>query len=202
MSPEETTVEVSLTDEELARLKAVADDPAELLHDAGMDRVLLEEAIAATVDDGSASARSDESDPSSAGEAGPETPIAPVGLLLGFEPVSMGDGEATIEMEAGPEHANPMGTLHGGVVCDLADAAMGTAYATSLDEGESFTTLELGVNFLRPVWDDRLTATASVVSEGRTVGLVECDVTNPDGKLVARLSSTCLTLRGDDAAGR
>ncbi|MFQ5771237.1 MAG: PaaI family thioesterase, partial [bacterium] len=50
------------------------------------------------------------------------------------------------------QHANPMGTLHGGVLCDIADAAMGMAYASTLEQGESFTTLELKINFLKPVW--------------------------------------------------
>jgi uncharacterized protein (TIGR00369 family) len=99
-------------------------------------------------------------------------------------------------------HANPMGTLHGGVLCDIADAAMGSAYGTLLDEGESFTTLELKINFLRPVWDATLTATGRVISRGKTVGLTECDITDEQGRLVARASSTCLTLRGDQAKGR
>jgi uncharacterized protein (TIGR00369 family) len=99
-------------------------------------------------------------------------------------------------MEAGPQHANPMGTLHGGVLCDLTDAAMGMAYAAGLPEGESFTTLELKINFLRPVWSGRLRATARVVRQGQVVGMVECDVHDAEGRLIARASSTCLTLRG------
>src|SRR5207302_9027852 len=76
--------------------------------------------------------------PVAAEEAG-----APVGKLIGFRPVSLEAGKAVFELEAGPQHANPMGTLHGGVVCDVADAAMGVAYASTLADGESFTTLEL-----------------------------------------------------------
>jgi len=95
-----------------------------------------------------------------------------------------------------------MGTLHGGIICDVADAAMGTAYASTLDEGESFTTLELKINFLRPFWSGRLVATAHTVKTGRTIGLVECDVTDPDDRLVARAMSTCMTLRGESSEGR
>jgi len=126
----------------------------------------------------------------------------PVAELVGFTAESVGDGEAVMSFEAGPEHANPMGTLHGGILCDVGDAAMGYAYASTLADDESFTTLELNVNYLRPVWDATLTATGRVVSGGRTVGLVECDVRDEDDRLVARLSSTCLTLRGDQASGR
>ena len=92
--------------------------------------------------------------------------------------------------------------MHGGVLCDLADAAMGYAYASSLAEQETFTTVELKINFLRPVWQTRLTAIGHVVQRGRTLGLVECDVTDAQDRLVARASSTCMTLRDAQAAGR
>ena len=129
-------------------------------------------------------------------------PVAPVGRLVGFRPTVIGAGTAIFELEAGPQHANPMGTLHGGIICDVADAAMGTAYASTLADGESFTTLELKINFLRPFWSGRLVATARTVKTGRTIGLVECDVTDPDGRLVARAMSTCMTLRGESSEGR
>ncbi len=127
---------------------------------------------------------------------------APVARLIGFRPTSIEPGKAVFELEAGPQHANPMGTLHGGVLCDVADAAMGTAYASTLGEGESFTTLELKINFLRPFWSGRLFATARTVKAGRTIGLVECDVTDAEGRLVARAMSTCMTLRGELSEGR
>jgi len=131
-----------------------------------------------------------------------EAPNTPAADLIGFRAVEVGDGTAVFEMEAGPRHANPMGTLHGGILCDIADGAMGVAYSTALGDGESFTTLELKINFLKPVWNARLRATARVVKRGKTVGLVECDVVDEKGSLVARASSTCLTLSGDKAAGR
>jgi len=127
---------------------------------------------------------------------------APVAKLVGFRPTSVEDWKAVFELEAGPQHANPMGTLHGGVLCDVADAAMGVAYASTLADGESFTTLELKINFLRPFKNGILTATARVVKAGRTIGLTECDVTDPDGRLIARAMSTCMTLRGESREGR
>ncbi len=131
-----------------------------------------------------------------------EIPSPPIAKLIGFELVAVEVGRAEFVLEAGPRHANPMGTLHGGVLCDVADAAMGIAYASTLDEGESFTTLELKINFLKPVWNARLTAIGKVVKRGRTVGLVECDITDQDSSLVARASSTCMTLQPEKAAGR
>jgi len=127
---------------------------------------------------------------------------APVADLLGCHPVSFGEGKAVFVMEAGRRHHNPMGTVHGGILCDMADAAMGFAFASTLGPGESFTTLELKINFLRPVFEAKLTAAARVVHRGNTIGLVECDVVNEDGKAVARASSTCSVLRGEAAKGR
>jgi uncharacterized protein (TIGR00369 family) len=88
-----------------------------------------------------------------------------------------------------------MGTLHGGILCDVADAAMGMAFAATLDEGESFTTLELKINFLRPVRNGRLIATGRLVHAGRSIGFLECDVVDEKDELVARASSTCVRLR-------
>ena len=131
-----------------------------------------------------------------------ETPAPPIGRLLGFELVGVEPGQATFLMDAGPQHANPMGTLHGGVLCDIADAAMGIAFASTLAEGESFTTLELKINFLKPVWTAQLTAVGKVVKRGRTVGLAQCDVTDAEGRLVAYATSTCMALAGKMAEGR
>jgi uncharacterized protein (TIGR00369 family) len=131
-----------------------------------------------------------------------ELPPPPVATLIGFRLLSVEPGAAVLDLEAGPQHANPMGTVHGGVLCDLADAAMGIAYASTLEEGETFTTLELKINFLKPVRSGRLVATGRMVKAGHTVGLAECDVSDDKDRLVARASSTCMTLRGEAATGR
>ncbi len=131
-----------------------------------------------------------------------DIPHPPIAQLIGFRIASIKPGEAVIELEAREIHANPMGTLHGGVLCDVADAAMGMAFGATLDEGESFTTLELKINFLKPVWKARLKAVGRVVKQGRTISLIECDVIDEQGSLVARAVSTCMILRGDMAAGR
>jgi uncharacterized protein (TIGR00369 family) len=87
-----------------------------------------------------------------------KTNDVPIARLIGFETKQIGDGRATVTLTAGPQHANPMGTLHGGILCDIADAAMGIAFASTLESGESFTTVELKINFFRPVWNAILTA--------------------------------------------
>jgi uncharacterized protein (TIGR00369 family) len=125
---------------------------------------------------------------------GEQTP-PPIARLIGFVPKSIEPGHAIFEMEVDEGHHNPMGTLHGGIYCDLADAAMGFAYAATLGTGETFTTIELKINFLRAVRRARLTAEARVVKAGSTLGYVECNVKDQAGRLVARASSTCMRLK-------
>jgi uncharacterized protein (TIGR00369 family) len=126
----------------------------------------------------------------------------PIGELLGFRVEEVAGGRAVGSMRAGPHHANPMGTLHGGVLCDLADAAMGMAFVSTLAPDESFTTIALSINFFRPVWQADLRAEGRVVNRGKNVGYVECDVTDQDGKLIAKATSTCVVLRGEHAKQR
>src|ERR1700758_2169475 len=120
----------------------------------------------------------------------------PVARLIGFEAKEITDGRAIVTLAAGPQHANPMGTLHGGILCDIADAAMGIAFASTLAPDESFTTVELKINFFRPVWEARLKAEGKVVRRGSSIGYIECEVTDEQGKLVAKAASTCMVLRG------
>src|SRR6267378_7137180 len=126
----------------------------------------------------------------------------PVARLIGFEAKEIADGRAVVTLAAGQQHANPMGTLHGGILCDIADAAMGMAFASTLGPGESFTTIELKINFFRPVWEAQLRAEGMVVRRGGTIGYVECTITDEMSRLVAKAASTCMVLRGQKAAGR
>jgi uncharacterized protein (TIGR00369 family) len=126
----------------------------------------------------------------------------PIAKLVGLEFIAIELGRSVFELSAGPQHANPMGTLHGGIICDLADAALGMAMATTLEDDESFTSLDLTTKFLKPVWKARLRATAQLVKRMRSLGLLECEVTDDGGSLVARVYSTCMVLRGEEAKGR
>src|SRR5213080_4730780 len=131
-----------------------------------------------------------------------ELPPPPIATLIGFTIRSIEPGHAVMEMQAGPQHANPMGTVHGGVLCDLADAAMGMAFASTLARNESFTTTSLSINFFRPIWQAQLRAEAHVVSRGKNLGYIECDVADQDGKQVAKASCSCFVLRGEHAKQR
>ena len=131
-----------------------------------------------------------------------EAPAPPVAELIGFDVVEIAVGRAVTSLRVERRHHNPMGTLHGGIVCDLADAAMGMAMASTLEDDESFTTIDLGAKYFKPIWNARLRATAVVVKRTRLLGLMECSVEDEAGSLVARLNSTCMVLRGEKASGR
>lgn len=118
--------------------------------------------------------------------------LAPITELLGIEPVSVGEGEAVVAMDATDAHHNAMGTVHGGIYCDLADVAMGVALATVVEEGETFVTLGLQVSYFRAVRRSRLEARARVLGRGSSSAFLECDVHDEDGRHVARIASSCL----------
>jgi uncharacterized protein (TIGR00369 family) len=126
----------------------------------------------------------------------------PIATLIGFELIKVELGKAVFQLDAGPQHANPMGTMHGGIFCDVGDAAMGFAMATTLEDDESFTTLDLNAKYFKPIWTARLHAIARVVKRTKSLGLIECDVLDEKETLVAKLFSTCMVLRGADAKGR
>ena len=126
--------------------------------------------------------------------AGEDDP-APVASLIGFRLAAVEPGRVSVELQAGSQHTSPPGTLHGGVLCDIADAAMGMALFSLLDDDEQFATVELKINFLKPVLDATLTAIGTVVKQGRTISLCECRVTDETGALVAHATCTQITLR-------
>lgn len=126
-----------------------------------------------------------------------------ISRLLGIRIAEVGEATATVEIEADAEiHGNQQGTVHGGLLCELADAAIGTAHSTTIAEGESFTSIELKINFFRPVWKSRLRAHARPIQQGRTISHYQCEITRDDGKLAAVVLSSVMTLRGEQARGR
>jgi uncharacterized protein (TIGR00369 family) len=127
-----------------------------------------------------------------------EVPPPAAATLLGMRLAAFSTGEALVELDATAAHANPMGTVQGGVLAAVADAAMGWAYMTTLGDGEIYTTVEMKVNFLRAVRTGRISARARVKNAGRTLGLIECDVLDASNKLVAHAVSTCMILRAAD----
>ncbi|MCK0470391.1 PaaI family thioesterase [Halalkalibacter sp. APA_J-10(15)] len=134
--------------------------------------------------------------------ANKEISVPPVAKLIGFNLVEVKNGKSVFTLKTKETHFNPMGTVHGGILCDLADAEMGVAYATLLDERETYTTIELKINYLKPVWKTTLKANAIVVKKGSSIGLIECTIFDENETLVAKASSTCMTLNGEKAINR
>jgi uncharacterized protein (TIGR00369 family) len=131
--------------------------------------------------------------------AGKERP-PPVSVTFGMNLIECKRGKAALTMKVGKKFYNPMGTVHGGVITVLADAAMGIATIGTLREGEAFTTLELKMNFLRPIYEDQLRADGMVVHRGRTIVLAHVVVKNSARKVVARGTATKLILRPKERA--
>lgn len=121
--------------------------------------------------------------------------LAPITELLGITPVVLLRGDVTVAMEADARFHSPLGLVHGGVLVDLADVAMGTAVAMTLGPADAFVTTDLHVSFLKSVRDGRVTARAVIVKEGRSTVYLETDVRQGDA-LLARVMSTCMVRRG------
>lgn len=125
---------------------------------------------------------------------------APIARLVGMHLASAGPGLAAFTMEVDERHHNPMGSVHGGVLGDLADLAMGYAVISTLAPDETFTTIEMKINFLRPVFKERLRCQARVDSRGKTIVYAVADVTNDEGKVVAKAVSTNLVVKRPGSA--
>jgi uncharacterized protein (TIGR00369 family) len=103
-------------------------------------------------------------------------------------------GRVVLELEAGPKHRHGGGIVQGGVITQIADAAMGMSLATLQEDGLWNTTIELKINFIRPVVSGRLRAIGRVVEMKQTLMFSEADVLDDQDRLVARASSTCLAV--------
>jgi uncharacterized protein (TIGR00369 family) len=131
-----------------------------------------------------------------------EIPQPPIAGTLGLRLVEVGEGTAAFEGEPGEHLLNPMGTVHGGFLATLLDSALGSAVATVLPRGRAYTTMQLNVHMVRPVFAHtcRLRCEASVVHVGRTTATAEARITGTaDGKLYAHATTTCAILTAPGA---
>ncbi len=108
----------------------------------------------------------------------------------GLELVRAARGEADVAFDAGPDHVNVQGLVHGGMLATLADTAMGLAVRTELEPGGRHVTVQLDVRFLRPAPQGRIVARGRAVRVGSRIAVAEADVVDGDGRLLARASST------------
>jgi uncharacterized protein (TIGR00369 family) len=121
-------------------------------------------------------------------------PSVPIGHLMGFSPIEVEIGRMVFQGVPGPEHLNPMGSVHGGYICTLLDSAVGCAVHSTLPPGKGFTTLELKVNMVRALTPKTgpVRAEGKVIHVGRQTGISEGRLTDSSGKLLAWASTTCL----------
>ncbi|HKC18928.1 MAG TPA: PaaI family thioesterase [Candidatus Dormibacteraeota bacterium] len=111
---------------------------------------------------------------------------------LGARITEAAPGRVVLELEAGPQHRHGGGVVQGGVITQIADAAMGMSLATFQPDGVWNTTIELKINFLRPAVSGTLRAVGRVIEMGETLLFSEADVLDERGRLIARASSTCM----------
>lgn len=125
-----------------------------------------------------------------------ELPPPPIAELLAFRIVSVMPGEVTFSCVPDESAYNPIGLVHGGLVCTVLDSVLGCAVQSTLPAGVAYTSIEIKVNYLRPVHADsgELTARGWVTKPGRRVAFAEADVRDPNGKVVATASGSCLIM--------
>ncbi|MCW2605453.1 MAG: hypothetical protein JWO60_146 [Frankiales bacterium] len=122
-----------------------------------------------------------------------ELPPPPIAVLMGFGLTSVRPGEVVFTCTPDESVYNPIGTVHGGLVCALLDSVCGCAVQSTLPQGSAYTSVEIKVSFLRAVHaGDALTAVGRVVKPGRRVAFSEGEVRDAGGKAVATATSTCL----------
>ena len=121
---------------------------------------------------------------------GPDPGVGPFAELLGVRRTLMAGGRARFEVTVGPQHLNPHGIVHGGVVYSLVDYAMGGALTSRLAPGERCATLEIKINYLAPVAAGLLAAEAGVVDRTARVGVLDARVHTGAGELVALATGT------------
>lgn len=123
-----------------------------------------------------------------------ELPSAPIGHTMDFVPIEGEPGRVVFQGTPGPQHYNPIGSVHGGYFCTLLDSAVGCAVQTMLPKGMGYTTLELKVNLIRALTDKTgpVRAEGKVIQVGGKVGIAEGRIFDSGGKLYAHASTTCL----------
>lgn len=132
-----------------------------------------------------------------------ELPPPPIAVLLGMSLTEVSEGRAVFVAEPSEYHYNPLGTVHGGVMATLLDSALGCAVQSMLPAGTGYTTIELKVNFLRPVTTKTgtLYAEGKIIHVGGRIATAEARLTDATGKLYAHATTTCIIMRPSSLNG-
>lgn len=125
-----------------------------------------------------------------------ELPPPPIASLLGFRPSKIEAGHVVFEGTPDESVYNPIGTVHGGLVCALADTVAACAVHSTLPAGVTYTSIDLNVSYTRPVTKDSgsLRAIGTVVKPGRRVAFASAEICDAVGKVVATATSSCLVM--------
>lgn len=123
-----------------------------------------------------------------------ELPPPPIASLMGMTLTEAETGRAVFVCEPDESHYNPIGTVHGGLVCTLLDSALGCAVQSTLAQGQGYTSIEIKVNYLRPVFASSgpLVCSATVTKPGNRVAFADGVVTDGSGKTVATATGSLL----------
>lgn len=126
-----------------------------------------------------------------------ELPAPPMAALMNFQISELDEGRAVFTVEPAEYHYNPNGAVHGGLAATLLDSAMGCAVHSTLPAGVGYTTLEIKVNYLRPMTrvTGRVQAEAKALHVGRSTALAEARLTDAGGKLYAHATTMCIIFR-------
>lgn len=126
-----------------------------------------------------------------------ELPPPPFAVLMGITISEVSEGRVVFVAEPAEYHYNPLGTVHGGVMATLLDSALGCAVQSMLPAGTSYTTIELKVNYLRPVTERTGTifAEGKIIHVGGRIATAEGRLTDDVGKLYAHATTTCIIMR-------
>lgn len=124
-------------------------------------------------------------------------PPPPICMLMGFMLTEVSQGRAVFTATPAEYHYNPIGVVHGSLAAALLDSAMGCAVQSTLPAGVGYTTLDIHVNFVRPLTHDTGTVTCAgtVIHVGGRMATAEALLTDAAGKLYAHGTTTCLIIR-------
>ncbi len=114
----------------------------------------------------------------------------PYARFLGLDLVSVETGKATVKLTVRDDLRQPYGLLHGGATASLIDTATAMAIVATLPEDEKATTIDLNVQYLRPVTDGQIHCTAKIVRAGKRIIFLSAEVVDDDGRIIATALST------------
>lgn len=122
-------------------------------------------------------------------------PTSPIAKLMNIEGISASEGEVLFRCVPDESTYNPLGLVHGGLICTLLDSVAGCAVHTTLPAGVGYTSIEIKVSYMRPVSAGaELLARGWVTKPGRRVSFADGEIKDPEGRVVATASSSCLIL--------